>query len=107
MDPRQIWLSPTLGCTDQSTGVVTIRGIYCVIGIFLQFIPPLLILAAVAMLILGGAKLIMAGDDPKGYKTAMQTITMAIIGIVGLGLSWIILRVIGFVTGADTTNFIL
>ncbi len=102
---QQIWFS-TPGCVYSSGGspadaVVTIQGVTCLLAVLLKIVPPLLIIAAVAMLIMGGAKLILAGEDPTGYKTAMHTIQVAIIGIIGLGLSWIILRVIQFLVGGN------
>lgn len=81
--------------------VATLLGIRCVIGNILSIALPVFTLAATAMVIFAGVKLILGGDNPKEYAAGMQTLTYAIIGLIGLGLSWVILLVISGFTGAD------
>ncbi len=95
------------GCSVIANGVevATILGIKCVIGNLLRIITPLMALAATGMIIFAGAKIISSGDNPKEYQAGMQTLTYAIIGLVGLGLAWVILQLISAFTGANVTDF--
>lgn len=88
-------------------GVVTLLGIKCVLFSLLNVIAPLVILAALFMVFLGASRFITAGADPKKFASAKNTITMAVIGIVGLVLAWLILVIIEQMTGAPVTQFSL
>lgn len=81
-------------------GVATIGGIVCVIRNLLRLIAPLLGIIAVGMVIFSGAKMIAGAGNPKEIAAAQQSLTFAIIGLLGLGLAWLILTVIANLTGA-------
>lgn len=58
------------------------------------------------MLLLGGIKYITSGGEPKAVESARHTLTYAIGGLVLVLLSYLILYIIGQVTGAtNITNF--
>lgn len=99
------WVNEGCSVVRNGVEVATIFGIQCIIGNLLKLIPPLFALVATGMIIFAGAKIISSGDNPKEYQAGMQTLTYAIIGLVGLGLAWVILQLIGAFTGADVTNF--
>lgn len=85
--------------------VATIAGIGCVVGNLLRLIGPLVVLAAVFMIILAGAKIILGGENPKEYQSGMQTLLYAVLGILALGFIWFILVAIQQFTGAPVTQF--
>lgn len=84
--------------------VATIAGIGCLLANLLRFIPPLVIIAAVFMIIFAGAKIILGGEDPKAYQQGMNTLLYAVIGILALGFIWFILVAIQQFTGANVTT---
>ena len=59
------------------------------------------------MLLIGGFKLLNSGSDAKAAETAKKTITYAISGFVLLAFSYMILVLLGTVTGTKDaiTNF--
>lgn len=57
------------------------------------------------MLIRGGFSYLTSGGDPKKTAKATSTLTMAIIGLVGVIVSFLIIRFIGSFTGVNVTNF--
>lgn len=85
--------------------VATIRGVQCLVSNFLEPVPALIIVAALFMVIYSGAKLIQGANDPKAIATAWSTFTYALIGIVLLGVVWLILIIIEQFTGAKVTEF--
>lgn len=62
-------------------------------------------LVALVLVILSGIKLITSSGDPKQVEGAKHTLTYAIIGLVIILSSFLIIRIIGTVTGADCINF--
>ena len=85
--------------------VATLRGITCLIGNILKQLPPVIALAALAMVIMAGIRLVSAGADPKAYASAMQTFQWAVIGLILLSGAWLILILIERFTGAPVTQF--
>lgn len=86
-------------------GVATIRGITCLIGNIISPLPAIIALAAVAMIIMAGIRLVSAGSDPKAVSSAWQTFTWAIIGLILLSVAWLVLVIIENLTGAPVTEF--
>lgn len=86
-------------------GVATLGGIVCLIGNLLRPLPAIIALAALAMVIMAGIKLINAGADPKAYASAWSTFQWAIIGLILLSGAWLILVLIERLTGAPVTQF--
>ena len=57
------------------------------------------------MFIRGGFAYLTSGGDPKKTAKATSTLTMAVIGIVGVIISFLIIRLIGSFTGVNVTEF--
>jgi type IV secretion system pilin len=90
-------------CVDD--GIATIQGFECLLANVIQIIVSLAGLAFFIMFIVGGFKFLTSGGDPKKAASAASTLTMAIIGLVGLIISWIILLLIENFTGIPVTQF--
>ena len=86
-------------------GVATLGGIVCVIRNLLTPLPAIIALAALAMVIMAGIRLVNAGADPKAYASAFSTFQWAIIGLILLSGAWLILVLIERFTGAPITQF--
>lgn len=97
------WNDPAALCVEDN--VVTLRGITCLIARILDALPPLIALAALAMVIYSGFNIIMAGADQKAYSSAWSTFTWAVIGLIFLSGSWLLLLLIQKFTGAQITTF--
>lgn len=92
------------GCAKD--GVVTIKGIECLIQNFLSPLPTLIALSAVGMIIFAGIKIVNAGADPKAYAAGWNTFTYALIGLILLSVVWLAIVLIKTYTGApDIMNF--
>lgn len=63
--------------------------------------------AATIFLVWGGIKYLTSGGEPKSIQQANSTITWALLGILFLGLAWLILQLIEKVTGVSVTNLTL
>jgi len=88
-----------------SDGAATIRGITCLIQNLISPLPGIIILAALAMVLWAGIRMISAGADSKSYSNASNTFYYALVGLILLSGAWLILIVIKNLTGADVTNF--
>lgn len=75
------------------------------IGVVLQNIITAALLfagvVAVFMIIVSGIRFLMSGGDAKQVESARNTLTWAIIGLIIVLVSFAILNLISFVTGAD------
>ena len=91
--------------TCVSDGVATINGFECLYKNILQVIINIAGLVFFAMLIVGGFKFLTSGGDPKKAAAASSTLTVAVIGIIGVIVSWLILLFIKNFTGIDVTQF--
>lgn len=89
-----------------SGNIATLEGLE---GIFQNIISSLLFVAGIAlflMLLSGGIKFITSGGDPKKLESARSTLTFAIIGIILVAASYLVLVLIGTITGnTDILNF--
>ena len=88
-----------------SNGVATIKGFECLFQNILQIIVGAAGLSFFAMFIVGGFKYLTSGGDSKKAAAASSTLTMAVIGVVGVIVSWLILLFIKNFTGIDVTIF--
>ena len=57
------------------------------------------------MFIRGGFSYLTSGGDPKKTAKATSTLTMAVIGIVGVIISYLVIKFIGTFTGVNVTEF--
>ena len=62
-------------------------------------------IALFIMLLVGGFQYMTAGGDPKKAEMAKKTLTSAIVGLVLIVLAYLILVIIGEVTGTSLTEF--
>ncbi len=60
--------------------------------------------AAVFFIVFSGAKFITSGGDPKQVESAQKTLTFAIAGLLLILLSFFIINLIGYLTGAPCIN---
>lgn len=90
-----------------TSDVATIQGFECLFFNVLQVITALAGLAFFFMFISGGFNYLFSKNDEKKVAAAASTLTMSIIGLVGIIVSWLILRLIQNITGLNVTNFII
>ncbi|MCR4324717.1 MAG: pilin [Candidatus Curtissbacteria bacterium] len=85
-------------------GPAQITDILDVLQRIISLLAPAAGIAFFVMLIVGGFKYITSGGDPKNVGQAQSILTYAVIGIVLVVASWLILQLIGRVTGVDVTT---
>jgi uncharacterized membrane protein len=86
-------------------GVATLE---CIPIVFKNVINWALIFAGVVALvivILSGIKFITSKGDQKQVATAKRSLTFAILGLILIFLSFFIIKLIGYITGADCINY--
>lgn len=87
--------------------VATIQGLECLFGNMLQVIVGLAGIVFFVMFINGGFQYLFSSGDQKKAASASSTLTMAIMGLVGVVASYLILKLIQTITGANITNFVI
>lgn len=103
--------SPTPICaadwssTCVKDGVATIQGFNCLFANIAQVIVYFAGLVFFIMFIRGGFSYLTSGDDPKKTTKATSTLTLAVIGLVGVIISFLIITFIGSFTGVNVTEF--
>jgi hypothetical protein len=90
-------------CVDN--GVATIQGLECLFANILQVIVTLAGFAFLVMFVLGGFQYLTSSGDDKKAAAASSTLTMAVVGLVGVTISWLILKFISDFTGANVLEF--
>lgn len=70
----------------------------------IKLLAPAAAVAFLIMLIVGGFQFVTSGGDPKAAGAARTTLTYAVIGIVLVAAVWLILLLIGTITGVNVTN---
>jgi hypothetical protein len=73
----------------------------------INLIVPLAFVALTIMLIYGGIRYLTSGGDQNSIKSAGQTVTWAILGILFLALAFVFLQIIKAFTGVDVIKFCL
>ena len=93
-------------CNNAITdGVVQLRYFECLFGRIVGVVIGLAGIAFFVMMLVGGFKFMTAGGDPKAHEAARGTLTMAIAGLVLIAMAYIIILIIGNVTGVPLTEF--
>lgn len=87
--------------------VATVQGLECLFGNVLQVIVGIAGIVFFVMFISGGFQYLFSSGDQKKVATASSTLTMAIMGLVGVVASYLILKLIQTITGANITNFVI
>lgn len=85
--------------------VATIQGFECLFANILQTITVFAGLAFFIMFIYGGFQYLFSSNDEKKLVSSSSTLTMAIVGLIGIIVSWLILNFIKTFTGANVTLF--
>lgn len=89
------------GCLDKDTGIATLG---CIPYIIKNLITAALSLSgavAVILIIISGIRFIIARGDTKQIEGARKTLNYAILGLILILLSFLILNLIAYVTGAQ------
>ncbi|MFA6184547.1 MAG: hypothetical protein WCT51_02595 [Candidatus Shapirobacteria bacterium] len=98
---QSVWNSTCVKDTD----VATIQGFNCLFANIAQVIVYFAGLAFFIMFIRGGFSYLTSSGDPKKTAKATSTLTLAIIGLVGVIISYLIIKFIGDFTGINITEF--
>ena len=78
--------------------------IVCVIKNIIGLLAPAAAIAFFVMLVIGGFQFISSGGDPKSVGHARTTLTIAVLGIILVVVSWLILTLIRAITSVDVTT---
>ncbi|KKQ24912.1 MAG: seg [Microgenomates group bacterium GW2011_GWC1_37_12b] len=76
-----------------------------VVGNFVSAIMGFVAIVLFIMIVVGGYKYLTSGGNPDAAAGARKTITYAVAGILLIAASYLILVIIGNITGANVTNF--
>ncbi len=85
--------------------VATINGFECLFQNIISVVFSLASLAFFIMFIVGGFKYLTSGGDSKKIAAASSTLTYAVIGVVGIIVSWLVILFIKQFTGVEVTIF--
>lgn len=88
-------------------GVATIQGLGCVFQNIAQVIVYFAGIVFFFMFIKGGFQYLTSGGDPKKTAKATSTLTMSIVGLVGVIISFLIIKFIQNFTGVNVTDFVI
>lgn len=95
------------GSSKPYDDVASLQGFECLFYNILQIVVGIAGLAFFAMFITGGFKYLFSAGDSKKAASASSTLTLAIIGLIGVIASWFIIYFIEKITGVDITNFVI
>jgi len=101
----RLFLPTPIFAAEWSGDVATIQDFNVVFQNIAQVIVYFAGLVFFIMFIKGGFIYLTSGGDPKKAAKATSTLTVAIIGIIGVIVSYLILTFIGNFTGINVTNF--
>lgn len=87
--------------------IATIHGLECLFYNILQVITIIAGLVFLFMFISGGYSYLFSGGDEKKVAQASATLGSSILGLVGIIVSWLILRFIQNFTGVNVIDFII
>jgi len=99
--------SPWSGTCVKNGDVATIQGIGCIFQNVAQVIVYFAGIVFFFMFIKGGFEYLTSGGDPKKTAKATSTLTMSIVGLVGVIVSFLIIKFIQNFTGVNVTDFVI
>ncbi len=102
---QDAWNSTCYTLDKSGDKIATIQGFECLFGNIAQIIVYFAGLVFLIMFIKGGFSYLTSGGDPKKTAKATSTLTMSIIGLVGVIISFLIIKFIGNFTGVNVTEF--
>ena len=85
--------------------IATIQGLECIFYNVLQVIVTIAGFVFLFMFIINGFKYLFSSSDQKKLAEINSSITMAVIGLVGIIISWLILLFINRLTGLEGSIF--
>lgn len=91
------------GCN--TTDVPTIQELECIFTVLIRNLLSVAGIIFFVMVLAGGFQYLTSGGDPESVAKAHKTLTYAVIGLIAATLSFMVLVVIEFVTGANVTEF--
>lgn len=103
--PTPVYAQTTWNSTCVQNGVATIQGFNCLFANIAQVIVYFAGIVFFIMFIRGGFSYLTSGGDPKKTAKATSTLTMSVIGLVGVIISFLVVKFIGSFTGVNVTNF--
>lgn len=103
--PAPVFAQSTWSGNCVSGDVATIQGFNCLFANIAQVIVYFAGLVFFIMFIRGGFTYLTSGGDPKKTAKATSTLTVAVIGLVGVIISFLIIQFIGKFTGVNVTQF--
>ena len=90
-----------------NNGVATIQGLECIFYNIVQIIAVIAGLVFLFMFISGGYTYLFSGGEEKKMALASSTLGNAIIGLIGVIVSWLILSFISNFTGVNVIDFVI
>jgi len=85
-------------------GPAQLSSIVQIIENIIKLLAPAAGIAFFVMLLFGGYQFLTSGGDPKAVAAARSTLTYAVIGIILVVSAWLILQLVGNITGANVTT---
>jgi len=101
------WNSSCYSIDSQGDKIATIKGFECLFGNIAQVVIYFAGIVFFFMFIKGGFQYLTSGGDPKKTAKATSTLTMSIVGIVGVIISFLIMKFIQSFTGVNVVDFII
>jgi len=104
-DQTKEWTNRCVFTDKDGDKIATIQGLECIFYNVLQVIVTIAGLVFLFMFISNGFKYLFSGSDQKKLAEISSSITMTVIGLIGIIISWLILLFIQKLTGVDVTIF--
>ena len=102
----QPWSKECVG-TGNMSDVATIQGFQCLFGNLLNVVMIFAGLVFFVMFIIGGFNYLFSSGDDKKTAAAAATLTSSVIGIAGVIIAFLVLKLIQTFTGANVTDFLI
>ncbi|HPT66137.1 MAG TPA: hypothetical protein PK257_02385 [Candidatus Woesebacteria bacterium] len=104
---QEDWKSSCYQIDSNGDKIANIKGFECIFANVAQVIVYFAGIVFFIMFLKGGFEYLTSGGDPKKTAKATSTLTTSIIGLVGVIISFIIIKFIGTFTGVNVTDFII
>lgn len=104
---KSVTLNPNSLGSVTYNDIATVQGAECLFFNILQVIVFFAGFIFLFMFISGGFKYLFSSGEQKAVAAASSTLTMAVIGLVGIIASWIIISFIQKFTGINITSFVI
>lgn len=93
---------------DWGNDCIDVAQLKCLEAVFANILTAITSLAGIAlfiMLLIGGFRYLTSGGDPKAAEGAKNTMTYALLGMVLMGVAFIVFNIISQFTGVDILRF--